>query len=638
MDNKKEFKPFIPADKVMPEFTVVSAIIGVILAIVFGAANAYLGVRVGMTVSASIPAAVISMGVIRVILKKDSILENNMVQTIGSAGESLAAGAVFTLPAIFMWAKEGATSAPSFISIALIALCGGILGVLFMVPLRTALIVEEHGVLPYPEGTACAEVLLAGEEGGSKSKIVFSGLGIAAIYKFVTDGLKLFPSEVDFSVKGDYTYAVGMDVLPALAGVGYICGPKVSSYLFAGGILSYLVLMPAIAFFGGDSLSTVADEAGNLLPFNQLDPGTIWSKYIRYIGAGAVAAGGIISLIKTLPTMVKTFSKAIKGFGKNVEGDRTQQDIPMVVVLIGIAVIVIGIWLIPAIPVSFLGAVMIAIFGFFFATVSSRMVGIVGSSNNPVSGMAIATLIITSFILKATGTVGTSGMVAAISIGTVICIIAAMAGDTSQDLKTGYIVGATPMKQQIGELLGAVVAALTIGGVLYLLSNAWGGFGSAQLPAPQASLMKMVVEGVMGGTLPWSLIIIGAFIAIVVEILGIPVLAFAIGLYLPIHLSTPIMVGGAIKWLVEKRKYSSDAERKEASDRGVLYSAGLIAGEGIIGILLAVFAVAKLDGKIDLSGIYGDNFVKYGNWVGLVAFALLVGSILLVCNKKKKEK
>ena len=638
MDNKKEFKPFIPADKVMPEFTVVSAIIGVILAIVFGAANAYLGVRVGMTVSASIPAAVISMGVIRVILKKDSILENNMVQTIGSAGESLAAGAVFTLPAIFMWAKEGATSAPSFISIALIALCGGILGVLFMVPLRTALIVEEHGVLPYPEGTACAEVLLAGEEGGSKSKIVFSGLGIAAIYKFVTDGLKLFPSEVDFSVKGDYTYAVGMDVLPALAGVGYICGPKVSSYLFAGGILSYLVLMPAIAFFGGDSLSTVADEAGNLLPFNQLDPGTIWSKYIRYIGAGAVAAGGIISLIKTLPTMVKTFSKAIKGFGKNVEGDRTQQDIPMVVVLVGIAVVVIGIWLIPAIPVSFLGAVMIAIFGFFFATVSSRMVGIVGSSNNPVSGMAIDTLIITSFILKATGTVGTSGMVAAISIGTVICIIAAMAGDTSQDLKTGYIVGATPMKQQIGELLGAVVAALTIGGVLYLLSNAWGGFGSAQLPAPQASLMKMVVEGVMGGTLPWSLIIIGAFIAIVVEILGIPVLAFAIGLYLPIHLSTPIMVGGAIKWIVEKRKYSSDAERKEASDRGVLYSAGLIAGEGIIGILLAVFAVAKLDEKINLSGIYGDNFVKYGNWVGLVAFALLVGSILLVCNKKKKEK
>ena len=429
MDNKKEFKPFIPADKVMPEFTVASVIIGLILAVIFGAANAYLGVRVGMTVSASIPAAVISMGVIRVIMKKDSILENNMVQTIGSAGESLAAGAVFTLPAIFMWAKEGKATSPSFITIALIALCGGILGVLFMVPLRTALIVEEHGTLPYPEGTACAEVLLAGEEGGSKSKLVFSGLGISAVYKFIADGLCLFPSEVDFSFKGSYTCAVGMDVLPALSGVGYICGPKVSSYLFAGGILSYLVLMPAIAFFGGDSLSSVADDAGNLLPFNQLDPGTIWSKYIRYIGAGAVAAGGIISLIKTLPTMFRTFKSAIKGFGKNVSGgDRTQQDLPMSVVLIGSLVIAVGIWLIPEIPVSLLGALLIVVFGFFFATVSSRMVGIVGSSNNPVSGMAIATLILTSFVLKATGSTGSAGMLAAISIGTVICIIAAMAG------------------------------------------------------------------------------------------------------------------------------------------------------------------------------------------------------------------
>ena len=312
MDNKKEFKPFIPADKVMPEFTVASVIIGLILAVIFGAANAYLGVRVGMTVSASIPAAVISMGVIRVIMKKDSILENNMVQTIGSAGESLAAGAVFTLPAIFMWAKEGKATSPSFITIALIALCGGILGVLFMVPLRTALIVEEHGILPYPEGTACAEVLLAGEEGGSKSKLVFSGLGISAVYKFIADGLCLFPSEVDFSFKGSYTCAVGMDVLPALSGVGYICGPKVSSYLFAGGILSYLVLMPAIAFFGGDSLSSVADDAGNLLPFNQLDPGTIWSKYIRYIGAGAVAAGGIISLIKIYQLCLEHLSQLLK--------------------------------------------------------------------------------------------------------------------------------------------------------------------------------------------------------------------------------------------------------------------------------------------------------------------------------------
>lgn len=289
MDNKSEFKPYISPDKVMPEFTVTSIVLGVILAVVFGAANAYLGLRVGMTISASIPAAVISMGIIRKVLKRDSILENNIVQTMGSAGESLAAGAIFTLPAIFMWADEGVCSAPSLLSISIISICGGILGTLFMVPLRTALIVEEHGVLPYPEGTACAEVLLAAEEGGSSSKAVFSGLGIAALFKFIADGLCLFPSEVNFDIKtSGYTAGVGMDVLPALAGVGYICGFKVSSYMFAGGILSYLALIPAISFFGGDALSTVKDAAGALMPFNALDPGSIWGQYVRYIGAGAL--------------------------------------------------------------------------------------------------------------------------------------------------------------------------------------------------------------------------------------------------------------------------------------------------------------------------------------------------------------
>ncbi len=629
---KKEFKPFIPADKVVPEFTATSIILGIILAVIFGGANAYLGLRVGMTISASIPAAVISMGIIRMILKKDSILENNIVQTIGSAGESLAAGAIFTLPAIFMWAKEGKCDEPTFITVALIALCGGILGVLFMVPLRTALIVEEHGVLPYPEGTACAEVLLAGEEGGSKSKVVFAGLGIAAVYKFVADGLKLFPSEVDFSFQGTYTCGVGMDVLPALAGVGYICGPKISSYMFAGGVLSYLVLIPAIAYFGGESLSSVTDEAGNALAFNQLAPGDIWGQYIRYIGAGAVAAGGIISLIKTFPTMVRTFKKALSGFGDNVSGgNRTQKDLPISVVLIGILLVAVVMFIVPSVPVSLLGAILIIIFGFFFATVSSRMVGIVGSSNNPVSGMAIATLIVTTFVLKATGIDQVEGMIAAITIGTVICIVAAMAGDTSQDLKTGYIVGATPIKQQIGELIGAVVSAFAIGGVMYLLNNAWG-FGSKEIAAPQATLMKMVVEGVMGGTLPWVLIFIGVFIAIVVEILGIPVLAFAIGLYLPIHLSAPIMVGGIVKWFVEsRRKYKDEAQQKACVEKGVLYSAGMIAGEGIVGILLALFAVLNWD--VDLSSIYGDKFMSVGNWVGLVVFALLIASLFFFSRK-----
>lgn len=638
MENKKDFKPFIPADKVVPEFTVLSVILGCLLAVIFGAANAYLGLRVGMTVSASIPAAVISMGIIRVLLKRDSILENNMVQTVGSAGESLAAGAIFTMPAIFMWASEGVCEMPSFLTIALICLCGGLLGVLFMVPLRTALIVEEHGVLPYPEGQACAEVLLAGEEGGDKSKVVFAGLGIAALYKFVADGLKLFPSEVDFAFQKNYTSGVGMDVLPALAGVGYICGPQISSYMLAGGVLSWLVFMPAIAFFGGDSLSTIADGAGGFLAYNQLDTWTLWGSYIRYIGAGAVAAGGVISLIKTFPTMVKTFRQAIAGLKKSGKGgdERTNRDLPIQFIFIGVVALALAMWVIPTIPVNFVGALIIIVFGFFFATVSSRMVGIVGSSNNPVSGMAIATLIVTTIVLKVTGTGGTEGMIAAISIGSIICIVAAMAGDTSQDLKTGYIVGATPKNQQIGELIGSLVSALTIGGVMYLLNAAWG-FGSEQIPAPQATLMKMVVEGVMGGTLPWVLIFIGVFVAIVVEILGIPVLAFAIGLYLPIHLSTPIMVGGLIKWVVEKKKYNSEKDKKDSVERGILYSAGMIAGEGIVGILLAVFAVIGIDGKLDLSGIYGDNFMAVGNWVGLAVFALLIATVILFTKKKNSK-
>lgn len=631
MNEKKEFKPFIPADRIVPEFTLTSLILGVILAVVFGAANAYLGLRVGTTVSASIPAAVISMGIIRFILKKNSILENNMVQTIGSAGESLAAGAIFTLPALFMWASEsnGGISVPSFIEIALIALCGGVLGVLFMVPLRNALIVEEHGILPFPEGQACADVLLAGEEGGSKSKVVFSGLGIAAIYKFIADGLCLFPSEIHWDIKSLRT-GFGADVLPALAGVGYICGLKISSYMFAGGVLGWFALIPAISLFGTDSVIAPATIA-----VSQMSAMDIWSSYIRYIGAGAVAAGGIISLIKTFPTIIRTFSKAIRGFGhKGASQNRTTKDLPLPIVLSGVLLMALMIWILPAIPISPLGALIVVIFGFFFATVSSRMVGLVGSSNNPVSGMAIATLLIATAILKATGMTGYEGMASAICIGTVICIIAAMAGDTSQDLKTGYIVGATPIRQQIGELVGAVAAALAIGGIMYLFNAAWG-YGGTELPAPQATLMKLVVEGVMGGTLPWGLVFCGIGIAIVIEILGLPILPVAIGLYLPIHLSAPIFAGGLIRHYFEKKKNGhSEEEHKARIDRGVLYSSGLIAGEGLVGILLAVFAVvpfgsSTLAETINLGGILG-------NTGGALFFLLLIASMFFFAIHKKK--
>lgn len=628
MSNEKEFKPYIPADKVLPELSVVSVILGVLLAVLFGGANAYLGLRVGMTVSASIPAAVISMGVIRFILRRDSILENNIVQTIGSAGESVAAGAIFTLPAIFMWADEGGVAYPSLAEIALITLVGGILGVLFMIPLRSALIVKEHGTLPYPEGTACAEVLLAGESGGAKASTVFTGLGIAAVYKFIADGLKAFPSEVAFEIKAYKGSGIGMDTLPALLGVGYICGPKISSYLLAGGTVAWFALMPLIALFGGDMVMFPGTE-----PISTFSPDAIWSTYIRYIGAGAVACGGILSLIKSLPMIVRTFRDAMKGLkgGSANDNSRTAQDLSMNIVLIGIGVIAIAMWLIPAIPVNLIGAIIIVICGFFFATVSSRMVGIVGSSNNPVSGMAIATLLIATMLLKASGMIGYPGMVSAIAIGTVICIIAAVAGDTSQDLKTGYIVGATPKKQQIGELIGVVVSALAIGGILYLFNNAWS-YGTSELPAPQAMLMKMVVEGVMGGNLPWNLVFVGVGIAIVVEILGIPVLPFAVGLYLPIYLSTPMMVGGAVRWFFERK-----GGNKEGIDRGVLYCSGLIAGEGLVGILLAVFAVIKVDGT-SLGDIIGSCLpFSLGNWGGLVIFAALTATLFAVVSRKSKK-
>lgn len=636
--NDNEFKPFIPADQNPNEFNATSIIMGTILAIVFGAANAYLGLRVGLTISASIPAAVISMGVIRFILKRNSVLENNMAQTIGSAGESLAAGAIFTLPALFIWFNEWEMGTPSILSIFIITLIGGVLGILFMIPLRNALIVQEHGVLPYPEGTACAEVLLAGESGGAKASTVFKGLGVAAVYKFIADGLKLFPSEVHYEISNNTIRGTGagMDVLPALLGVGYITGPRISSYMFTGGILGWFVLMPLIAFFGGDAVLFPGTD-----PISSLDSWGIWGSYIRYIGAGAVAAGGIISLIKSLPMIVSSFRDAVKAYGKGAGSEntlRTEKDLPLPVVAIGVVAMIILIWIIPQVPVSLLSAALIVVFGFFFATVSSRMVGLIGSSNNPVSGMAIATLLFSTILLKWSGQVGREGMMAAIGIGSIICVIAAIAGDTSQDLKTGYIVGATPYRQQIGELIGVVASAIVIGFVLWLLNESWG-YGSPELPAPQAILMKLVVEGVMNGNLPWLLVFAGVAIAVLAEILRIPVLPFAVGLYLPFHLSSGIMVGGLVRLYVDKKKHKSEEEKNEATTTGILFTSGLIAGEGLIGILLAVFAIIPFAGGTiaDAINLQEGAGINLGNIGGLIFFGLLTAYLIYVVNKKYEK-
>ena len=606
---------------------------GMLLAVIFGAANAYLGLRVGMTVSASIPAAVISMGVIRVIMKRNSILESNMVQTIGSAGESLAAGAIFTMPALFLWAEEGLCDMPSLVEITLIALCGGVLGVLFMVPLRNALIVKEHETLLYPEGTACADVLLAGEEGGANASTVFSGMGLAAAFKFVVDGLKVLPSDVAFAFKS-FKGEIGMEVYPALLGVGYIVGPQIASYMFVGSIIGWMVIIPLICLFGPDTWLYPADVGTTIADLYAAGGAAkIWSTYVKYIGAGAIATGGIISLIKSLPLIITTFRDSIKSMkgGKNTNTARTAQDLPMQMILFGIVAMILIIWVVPAIPVTLLGAAIIVVFGFFFATVSSRMVGLVGSSNNPVSGMAIATLLIATMSIKASGKTGIDGMTAAIAIGSVICIVAAIAGDTSQDLKTGYLLGATPKKQQMGEIIGVIVSGLAIGGVLYLLNAAWG-YGGAEVPAPQATLMKMIVEGIMGGNLPWNLVFIGVFLAIALEILRVPVMPFAIGLYLPIYLNASIMIGGVVRMFMDRRKNVDEETKTKQTTDGTLYCAGMIAGEGLVGILLAIFAVFGINVSI------GES-VNFGNIGGVVLMVIMILCLLKFSLwKKSKEK
>ena len=560
------------------EMTFTALVLGVLLAVVFGAANAYLGLRVGLTVSASVPAAVISMGVLRFVLRRDSILENNMVQTIGSAGESLAAGAIFTLPALYLWAEERPAefAIPELLSVTLIALAGGTLGVLLMVPLRRPLIVDDK-TLAYPEGLACADVLRAGETGAKHAKNVFVGLGVAAAVKFVTGWLKWIPETFVWPVRA-VRGAVGFDVSPALLGVGYIVGPKISSFLFCGAMFGWMVLIPIIVATVPEA--TAMWDAGKVK--------AVWSGYVRYVGAGAIAVGGFVSLVRSLPTFFRAFKPFTGASGEEGGAERAAgRDLPMKPVIGCLACLIVFIWLVPAVPVSFFGAILIALFGFFFAAVSARMVGLVGSSNNPISGMTIATLVVSTLVLKETGTVGAAGMVAAIAIGSVVCIVAAIAGDTAQDLKTGHILGATPWKQQIGELVGVTASALAIGGVLVLLHRAWG-FGSDAISAPQATLMKVIVEGIMDGGLPWSLIGIGAAIAVVLALLRVPVMPVAIGLYLPVGLSVTMFVGGLLRWGMS-RLWGEGATKAE--ETGTLFSAGLVAGEGLCGIILALLAL-----------------------------------------------
>ncbi len=659
------FKPYIASDVNIPEFTFKAIILGAIFGIIFGAASVYLGLKVGLTVSASIPIAVLAISIFKKI-GKSTILENNMVQTIGSAGESIAAGVVFTLPALLF--LPGGRDYFQYFQIFVLALAGGILGILFMIPLRRSLIVKEHGVLPYPEGTACADVLVAGEKGGNLAKKVYYGLGIAFLYKLFMSIFGLW-KDVPAYVFGKYSAlpngTINGEITPELLGVGYIIGPKISGIMVAGGVLSWIVLIPLITLLG-NNLSAVFPPGKVLI--SQMSASDIWSNYIRYIGAGAVTFGGVITLIKTLPTIVSAFKDSFKDLkesranksSSNDNKERTSKDMPLIFVLGGSLVLIIFMSLIPTIPTNLLASIMVVVFGFFFVTVSSRIVGIIGSSSNPISGMTIATLMATSLIFVGIGWTGNFYEPLALVVGSIVCIAAANAGATSQDLKTGYIVGATPIKQQIGLMIGVLASVIAIGFTLLLLEKAVG-IGPITpnhpdpLPAPQATLMATVIKGLLSRNLPWALVIIGMGISLVMELSGVSSLAFAVGAYLPLSSTTPIFIGGLVKWFVDKRKKSKEAESDIGP--GALFSSGLIAGGSITGILIAVlvgWTVAKDSAGNPISfidqlqksilGIFtggssaasiADAFGNWGDLIALILFALL--AFILYKNAMSKD-
>jgi putative OPT family oligopeptide transporter len=587
-DRTAPFVPYIRPEQTLLEFTAQAVILGAVLSLTFGMVNAYLGLKVGLTVSASIPSAVISMTVLKGILRRGTILENNIVHTIASTGESLAAGVIFTVPALIFLDLS-----PSGFLIFLLGATGGILGILMMIPLRHNLTIREHGVLPFPEGTACAKVLIAGDTGGANARPVFLGIGIGALYQFAMRGLKLWQDTVFWSFSWLHKASMGFELTPIFLGVGYLIGLRVASFIAFGGVIGWSILLPLFDIFAGSRLGLVFGLDENV---HQLGPFDIWRQYIRYVGAGAVATGGMVALVRSLPAMGQSLRVALAGLRANNDREqvhRTEQDLHPLVVVGGTGMLGLGLWLIPTFQLGLLAALLAVLFTFVFVVVSARMVGLVGSTSQPVSGMTIAALLSISLILAATGQSGPEGMSAAITCGAVVCIAIALAGDMSQDLKTGALLGATPRYLQLGEMIGVCVAALRAGWVLFLLHQAYT-LGSELLPAPQAKLMAILVEGVMHGELPWALLTLGGSLALAAEVVGVPSLAFAIGLYLPITTTASLILGGTASWWL-KRAASTEDNYKRQNERATLFASGLIAGDALMGIGIAGLVVSGVD-------------------------------------------
>ena len=617
------FQPYIPATQSPPEFTARAVVLGALFGLLFGASTVYLGLRAGVTVSASIPIAVLAVSVLKR-LGGSTILENNMVQTIGSAGESLAAGVVFTIPALIFLVPDGPNYF-NYVQITMLTFAGGILGVLMMVPLRRALIVQEHGVLPYPEGTACAEVLVAGERGGKLAALVFGGVAFGLLWKSLSWSFNLFRTEIGYIMPRTSQFpnaTLAVDISPEYLGVGYVIGPRIAGTMVAGGVLAWLGLLPLLTIIGEYITVPVAPfpavnpATGQPFLISQMDPNQLWSAYIRYIGAGGVLAAGLITLARTIPTIISSARGSLRDLSASSTARttqvRTERDIPMTIVIGGSLLLAIFMVAVPSLPTfgNPLAAVLVLVFGFFFAVVSSRITGLIGSSSNPISGMTIATLILTCVIFVALGWTGDMYAPIALCIGALVCIAASNAGTTSQDLKTGYIVGATPYYQQLGLIIGVVVCSLVIGVTTIYMHDVFT-IGSAAVPAPQGTLMATIITGLLNQNLPWGLVLVGVFIAVTMELCGIHSLSFAVGLYLPLAATAPIFAGGMVRWWVERK---TGVVSESEIGAGTLFSSGLIAGGSIAGIL---FAILVGTGAIASLQFLGDAF-PYFRGEGLV--------------------
>lgn len=609
------FKPYISAKERVPEFTVRSLILGVLLSTFFAIGNTYLGLKVGMTISASIPAAVLSMAILRSLFRSVSVLENNIVQTTASVGEGLAAGIIFSVPALFM------LGAPiSNLKIFILAFLGGVLGILFMIPMRRYIIVKEHGILPFPEGTACAEILKAGATSSKNAMMALWGILIGAVFKVFNGIFHLFHDVATFVIQPFEHTQIRLDASPALLGVGYIIGPKIAAVTFAGGAIGWWVLIPLIKMFGEGNVTVFPATQ----PIAQMDAMAIWSNYIRYIGAGAVAVGGLYNLARIFPMIVRTVHVGFKELFAGMKRDhleRTDTDISMGWLILGSIAIIVTLWLLPNMHMNLFTIVLLVVLGYFFVAVTSITVGLVGSSSNPGSGMVITTLLITTLIFTALGWQERIYLIMAITMSAVVNVAICLASTTSQDLKTGYLLGATPKWQQLAEIIGLLVPSILMGWILMLLNQVYV-FGSSALPAPQATLLSIVAKGVLEQKLPAILVVLGIVLGIIVLLLRARVLPFAIGLYLPLEITTAIMIGGLTRaithWALQK---------KEMDERGILAASGMVAGDACVGVIIALLTVL---GFVDANAkpIFGAPYTVF-------SFLLLTGIFIALCLRRK---